>query len=303
MRVHVAGVHVVIRGIPLHIDHHGLLANGCACDGSLRQPACCGVVDIEQLLPLLRWRDAAIRGLDMPEHEDLTAINGQTQCPIPRPGVQRGPEPRCAVGRQFQHAGLDVFRRVGRDIDPGFIHGDAKRRIVRAGPAGGPPVVAGRIVRAEAHEIGRLQARRLQESPGGVAGGQRVAVAIETVPDEAVLAGVLSRGVEQFADELPLGVIHRRRHPPGFFERVGHDLRRRCRVDEPEQYKKKVPATKNGQETVHWSRLSGMECVTPSLPRGAFMHERIRGLPLFPISADRGLTLGRVPRAGSGSPS
>ena len=237
MRVHVAGVHVVIRGIPLHIDHHGLLANGCACDGSLRQPACCGVVDIEQLLPLLRWRDAAIRGLHMPEHEDLTAINGQTQCPIPRPGVQRGPEPRCAVGRHLQHAGLDVFSRMGRDIDPGFIHGDAEGRIVRAGPAGGPPVVAGRVVRAEAHEIGRLQPRRLQEFPGGVAGGQRVAVAIETVPDEAVLAGVLSRGVEQFADEPSVSVIHRRRHPPRLFERVGHDLRRGYRVGEREQKK------------------------------------------------------------------
>ena len=60
-----------------------------------------------------------------------------------------------------------------------------------------------------------------------------------------MLAGVLGSRVEQFADELPLGVIDRRRHAAGLRERVGHDLRRGYGVGEREQ--EKVRGSKSRQ--------------------------------------------------------
>ena len=151
MRIHVARVHVVVGGIPLHVDHDSLLANGCACDSSLCQTARRGVVDIEQLLASLLRRDAPIVGLHMSEHENLTAIHSQAQRTVPSTRMQRGPEPLLAVRRHLEHAGFDVLRRVSRHIDPGLIDRDSIRSMMRPRPTRRPPIVSRPIVRPDAH--------------------------------------------------------------------------------------------------------------------------------------------------------
>ena len=187
MSIHVARLHFVVGGIPLHINHDRLLTNGCASDRSLCQPARRGVVDIEQLLSLLRGCDAAIVGLHMSEHEDLTAIDGQTQGTIPSTRMQRSPESLFAVRRHLEHASFDVLRGVSGHIDPGFIHRDSKWSMMRARSTRRPPIVAWRIVRPDAHQISRLQPRSLQRLPRVLARRQRLAIAIESIPNHRLL--------------------------------------------------------------------------------------------------------------------
>ena len=87
---------------------------------------------MDALLGELRL-DSRVAPGRVPEREELPAIHGQAQGAIPRTRVQRAPEPCFAVGRHLEHAGLDVFRRVGRDINPALLHGDAERGMVELG--------------------------------------------------------------------------------------------------------------------------------------------------------------------------
>ena len=219
VRIHVARVHVVVGGIPLHVDHDGLLTNGCACDRSLCQTARRGVVDIEQLLSLLRRRNAAIVRLYMSEHEDLTAIDGQAQCPVPSTRMQRGPEPLLAIGRHLEHAGFDVLRRVSRHIDPGLIHGDSKRSMMRPRSTCRPPIVARRIVRPDAQQIRCLEPRSLQRLPRVLSRRQRVAIAIKPIPNQRLPARRHRHRMQQLANKPPLRVINPRRYLPRLLHR------------------------------------------------------------------------------------
>ena len=155
----------------------------------------------------------------MPEHEKRPAIHGQAQCPIPCARVQRGPEPRFAVRRHLEHAGLDVLRRVGRHIDPGLIHGDPKRSTMRPRPTRRPPIIPRRVVRPDAHRISRLEPRSLQRLPLVLARRQRVPIAVEPIPNQRLLARRHRHRMQQLADKATFSVVNRRRDMAGLLDR------------------------------------------------------------------------------------